>query len=83
MPGMDGLEVAKKIRATNDKVAIAFLTAWGSFEYAKIAISLGAIEYLVKPIDDNDVLKVLDTCVKRINLEIKPYISLKKNFMSL
>lgn len=84
MPGMDGLEVAKKIRATNDKVAIAFLTAWGSFEYAKIAISLGAIEYLVKPIDDNDVLKVLDTCVKRINLENKTlYIPEKEFYVAL
>lgn len=84
MPGMDGLEVAKRIRATNDKVAIAFLTAWGSFEYAKVAISLGAIEYLVKPIDDNDVLKVLDTCIKRRNLENKTlYIPEKEFYVAL
>jgi CheY-like chemotaxis protein len=42
MPGLTGLEVARKIRETDKNCAILFLTGFDKFDYARQAISAGA-----------------------------------------
>lgn len=49
MPGMDGLEVAERIRATSSDTIIILLTAFGTMETAIEAIRKGAHDYLLKP----------------------------------
>ncbi len=60
MPGLDGIEAAKRIREMNEACHIVFLTAWSTFEFAQQAIRLGASEYLVKPVQRKDVYDLLD-----------------------
>ena len=47
MPGINGLEVARKIRESGKDCAILFLTGFDKFSYAKQAISVRALEYLL------------------------------------
>lgn len=58
MPGMTGLELAKKLKAINVKINIIFST--GFSEFASDAFSLHASGYLMKPISTRDVKKELE-----------------------
>ncbi len=63
MPGIDGIEAAKQIRAMHEECHIVFLTAWSTFELAQQAIRIGASEYLVKPVQRKDVYDLLDNLI--------------------
>ena len=61
MPGMDGLEVLKKIHQGFTKPApqVVILTAHSSLSSAREAMELGAIDYLTKPFDLDEVKAVV------------------------
>lgn len=71
MPVMDGLKAAREIKARNPNCQIVFLTAFADFKYAKEAISLGAAEYLVKPVSPEELWDMLEKCKKKLGLEKK------------
>jgi two-component system NtrC family response regulator/two-component system response regulator HydG len=60
MPGMDGIELIKKLRAEADPPAVVVMTAFGAVETAVDAMRAGAADYLSKPINLNELLVVLD-----------------------
>ncbi len=60
MPGMNGLEAAEKIRKKDASCSIIFLTAFDEFSYAKKAIEVRALDYLLKPGADQDLINVLE-----------------------
>jgi DNA-binding response OmpR family regulator len=51
LPGMDGLQILKGIRANEGKMPVVLLTAYGSLQTALEALRLGATDYLLKPVD--------------------------------
>ncbi len=55
----NGLEVVKQIQATNPESRIVMLTGYGNISTAVAAIKDGAIDYLAKPADADDVEKAL------------------------
>jgi CheY-like chemotaxis protein len=57
MPGMDGYELARKIREANQNAPILFLTGNAKKEYVFEAIRVGASDFILKPIDREIVLK--------------------------
>ena len=59
MPGMSGLEAAEQIRERDKNCSIIFLTAFDEFNYAKRAIAVRAMEYLLKPVVDQELEAVL------------------------
>ncbi len=59
MPRMDGLELLESIRAEDSDVLFAILTGFGSEEYAVRALRHGANNYLQKPIDDTDIIPLV------------------------
>ena len=67
MPGLDGIEAAKQIRAMDAECQIVFLTAWSTFELAQQAIRIGASEYLVKPVQRKDVYDLLDKLIATLD----------------
>ena len=60
MPGMDGLEAAEIIRGKDKNCNIVFLTAFDEFSYAKKAIEVRALDYLLKPGADEEIVNVLE-----------------------
>lgn len=60
MPGMNGLDAAERIRGMDRDCSIIFLTAFDDFNYAKKAISVKALEYLLKPGSDEELIAVLE-----------------------
>ena len=61
MPDMDGLEMLREGRAVCPFHAI-IISGYGEFDYAQQAIRLGVAEYLLKPVDVNE----LKNCLRRI-----------------
>ncbi len=60
MPGMDGIELVKKIKAFEDPAALVVMTAFGAVSSAVDAMRAGAADYLTKPINFEELLVVLD-----------------------
>jgi len=63
MPGINGLEAAEEIRKENQTCSIIFLTAYDEFVYAKRAIKVRALDYLLKPSTKEDLIAVLEEAV--------------------
>ena len=63
MPGINGLDAAEEIRKGNQACSIIFLTAYDEFDYAKRAIKVRALDYLLKPSAKEDLIAVLEEAV--------------------
>lgn len=57
MPGMNGIEAARRLRELSDKVYIVFLT--GHVEYALEGYEVNALRYLTKPINEDKLKEVV------------------------
>ena len=64
MPGINGLEVARKIRESGRDCAIMFLTGFDKFSYAKQAISVRALEYLLKPYNEQELIYAVEEAMQ-------------------
>lgn len=60
MPEMDGLAFTEQIRRLDGRVKVILLTGYAEFEYARKAVSLGAFDYLLKPLDPDRMKAVLE-----------------------
>ena len=64
MPYMNGLELARNLKEENPGVRILILTGFDEFEYAKEAVHLEIEEYILKPVNANE----LSECLKRLKM---------------
>ncbi|KKM09368.1 hypothetical protein SY88_19210 [Clostridiales bacterium PH28_bin88] len=69
MPEMDGLEVARLLRRSLPGTRVVIITAYGEFEYAREAVTLGASEYLLKPVDTGELVALLDRLDREVEVE--------------
>jgi DNA-binding NtrC family response regulator len=66
MPGMDGIETLRAIKKLDPLVEIIMLTGHANLEVARKGMELGAFDYLMKPVDIDELLyKVQDACKKK------------------
>ena len=63
MPGVDGLDAADAIRKIDKDAVIIFVTAFDEFDYAKRAISVHALEYLIKPVSEDELVANLEEAI--------------------
>ncbi|WP_456404404.1 EAL domain-containing protein [Hydrogenimonas sp.] len=69
MPKLDGLEMIRKIRQINPDIPILILSAHNESEYFMSSIKLGVEGYLLKPIDLEQFLGVLNNIVEKLYLK--------------
>lgn len=67
MPGINGLEAARAIREMLPRCRIIIVTAYERFQYAQLAISLGAEKYLLKPLANAELFALLDRVMEEID----------------
>lgn len=67
MPGINGLEAAEIIRKNDRDCSIVFLTAFDDFKYAKKAISVKALDYLLKPSSNEEIIAVLEEAIRLVD----------------
>jgi DNA-binding NtrC family response regulator len=65
MPGMDGLTALHKIKEVNPLIEVVMLTGHASMEIAIRGMELGAFDYLMKPVEFEELLYKLEDAFKR------------------
>lgn len=69
MPFMDGIELSRMIKEEYPEIKIIILSGHEEFEYAKAAIQIGVEEYLLKPINGDELLQVVNRVAQKIKEE--------------
>ncbi len=64
MPGINGIEAAERIRERDKECCIIFLTAFDEFAYAKKAITVRALDYLLKPYEERELMLVVEEAMR-------------------
>jgi len=85
MPGLSGIDLVKQVRKENNRVKIVILTAYSSFFYVKQLMGYGIESYLLKPIDEHELVEILGKISmerdeeKRLASQLELYNQLNKN----
>ena len=69
MPGINGIEAMKEIRATNPNTIFIILSAHDKFDYAKEAINIGVLEYINKPMEQTEIITIIKKALVNIEKE--------------
>ena len=69
MPQVTGLELLKELKKINSYVKFIILSGYDDFSYAKKAIELGVENYILKPIDEEELEKTLKNTINKIKQE--------------
>jgi FixJ family two-component response regulator len=63
MPGMSGLELFEKLVAQHSTLPVAFITGHGDVPMAVAALKKGAVDFIEKPFNDREMLKLIEQCL--------------------
>ena len=65
LPGLSGLDLQKRIVEANREIPIVFITGHGDVPTSVRAMKAGAVEFLIKPFSDQDLLEAIQQAIKR------------------
>jgi DNA-binding NtrC family response regulator len=88
MPGMDGIEVLRRIKETHPDVVVVMVTGLSQIETAVQAMKLGAFDYISKPFDPDELALVVQRVLERRalmreNVQLKTEVSAKYRFENI
>ncbi|MDQ8023096.1 MAG: response regulator transcription factor [Moraxellaceae bacterium] len=63
MPGMSGLELYEKLNTMHSTLPVIFITGHGDVPMAVSALKKGAVDFIEKPFNDRDMLKLIEQCL--------------------
>ncbi|MEW6332717.1 MAG: sigma-54 dependent transcriptional regulator [Thermodesulfobacteriota bacterium] len=78
LPGMDGIEVLKTIKATCPRTQVIMMSGHGSIETAVKATKLGAFDFIEKPLSLEKVILVINHAMEMIRLEEENFLLKQK-----
>ncbi len=81
MPGIPGIKVLEKIKQHDPDIEAIIITGYGSMDTAVEGLRLGAFDYIAKPFDVNQVLKLIRSALERRNARRK-IKELKSEFLA-
>ena len=65
MPGIDGIELLKRLQASRSTLPVLIMTGHGDVPLAVEAMKLGAVDFLEKPFEDDRLIGMIDVALKR------------------
>lgn len=86
MPGMDGLALLETIKEELPESKVVIISGYDDFSYARRAIKTGAYDYILKPVDEDELIQVLEKTKESIFKEMKgkeAFCRLKKEIVKL
>ncbi|MDD3462586.1 MAG: response regulator [Sulfurospirillaceae bacterium] len=78
MPKINGLELIKKIRKDNHDIPIIVTSAYTDQDFLLESIKLSLVEYIVKPIKERDLIRLLETSANILLEKTKTIVALDK-----
>ena len=63
MPHMDGIELIQEIKKTHANIAVIVISAYDEFKFAQAALKMGAIDYVLKPINIENLIGIVKRAV--------------------
>ena len=63
MPGKAGIEILKALHTARSRTKVIFISGFQDFSYAHDALSYGAVDYLLKPVKKDDLLRAVEKCL--------------------
>ena len=82
MPGMDGLELLRRIQNIDENLAVIMITAYATVDTAVEAMKLGAYDYVTKPFDPDDISRLIKKALERRSLATEN-VRLKSNILEM
>ncbi|MGH7417064.1 MAG: sigma-54-dependent transcriptional regulator, partial [Candidatus Rokuibacteriota bacterium] len=79
LPGIDGVELVRRIKADHPDLAVVVMTAYGTIESAVEAMRLGALDYLVKPFEPVEALMVIRRAIEFQELKAANRATIRRN----
>jgi len=83
MPGMDGVQTLRKIKKGNPLIEVIMLTGHACLEVAREGMEIGAFDYLMKPIDIDELIYKLEDAYGKIKIHKEKIEKLKDVSVSL
>ena len=88
MPGMDGIELLERIKVFDPWLTVVMMTAFGVIEIAVESIKKGAYDFVTKPFEQEDLIRLLEKALERSllvreNLNLRQRIKKEETFQSL
>ncbi|MFK5889196.1 MAG: sigma-54 dependent transcriptional regulator [Flavobacteriaceae bacterium] len=85
MPGMDGIELLKRIKSLNPNIFVIVMSAFGTVDIAVEAMKLGAYDYLTKPFNTDEIFLLIDkinelNSIKKENKILREKVEKKYDF---
>jgi two-component system response regulator FixJ len=71
MPGIDGIEMLRRLKGLNSRFPVVIMTGHGEVPLAVEAMKLGAVDFLEKPFDDDLLIAMVDSGLKRAEPEAR------------
>jgi two-component system NtrC family response regulator len=68
MPGMNGMEVLQAVKGINPEIDVVIITAYGTIETAVEAMKAGALDYITKPVEFEELLLLVERVSERRTL---------------
>jgi FixJ family two-component response regulator len=65
LPGLSGLDLQKELKSRGMHIPIIFITGHGDIPMSVRAMKAGAVEFLPKPFDDEELLGAIEACLER------------------
>ncbi|HJC23505.1 MAG TPA: response regulator [Candidatus Eisenbergiella merdavium] len=74
MPGLNGIELMKKLVEEENPVKVIFISGYAQFEYAQEACRMGAFDYLLKPVEEESLNAILERFCRLRENQAQPVV---------
>ena len=65
LPGMSGLELLEQLKAQKNNIPVIIITGYGDIQMAVRAMKAGAVDFILKPFNDQCLLEVVQKCISK------------------
>lgn len=83
MPFMDGISFLKEAKKICPSIQVVLISSYHEFEYAREGLREGAFDYIVKPMEESDLAKVLERLTTVLEPKESEYLDYFKNIVSV
>lgn len=69
MPGINGLDFIKTLHDEKNNTKIIIISGYSDFNYARQAIKIGVVDYILKPVENAELINIVKKCIRHIEAE--------------